>query len=121
MMSKLLFCLTCKEEKKKVNYVNENVLITLERLLLLLPAKILSPFLCTKPLQYVLKILFTQATIDCLTNNKTKNALHKETVILKTILVVSHLTTAWINCHMEMYCQGSTVQFVGRVGGNSRS
>ena len=36
------------------------------------PAKILSPFLTTAPLQYVPKILFTQATTD-----KTKNALHK--------------------------------------------
>ena len=46
-----------------------------------IPAKILSPFLSTAPLQYVLKILFTQATIDSLTTNKTKNALHKEAVI----------------------------------------
>ena len=46
------------------------------------PAKIVSPFLPTAPLQYVPKILFTQATIDCLANNKTKNALHNEAVIL---------------------------------------
>ena len=46
------------------------------------PAKTLSPFLSTAPLQYVPKIQFTQATIDYLINNKTKNALHKETVIL---------------------------------------
>ena len=51
----------------------------------LLPAKILSPFLSTGPLQYVPKILFTPATIDCLTTNKTKNALHKETLILNNI------------------------------------
>ena len=50
-----------------------------------LPAKILSPFLLTAPLQYVLKIPFTQATIDCLTTNKTKNPLHKEAVILNYI------------------------------------
>ena len=49
---------------------------------LCLPAKILSPFLPTVPLQYVPKIRFTQAIIDCLTTNKTKNDLHKETVIL---------------------------------------
>ena len=47
-----------------------------------IPAKILSPFLPTAPLQYVPKMLFTQATIDCLTTNKTKNALHNEAVIL---------------------------------------
>ena len=45
--------------------------------------KMLWPFLCTAPLQYVPKILFAQATIGCLTNNKTKNALHKETTIIK--------------------------------------
>ena len=49
------------------------------------PAKILSPFLHTAPLQYAPKIRFTQATIDCLTTNKTKNALHKETIILNHI------------------------------------
>ena len=38
----------------------------------LLPAEILSPFLSTEPLQYVTKILFTQATTDCLTTNKIK-------------------------------------------------
>ena len=31
------------------------------------------------------KILFTQTTINGLTNNKTKNALHNETVILNYI------------------------------------
>ena len=46
------------------------------------PAKILSPFLPTAPLQYVPKMKFTQATVDCLAKNKTKNGLHKETVIL---------------------------------------
>ena len=46
------------------------------------PGKILSPLLCTVPLQYVPKIRFTQATIDRLTTNKTKNALRNETVIL---------------------------------------
>ena len=50
-----------------------------------LPAKILSPFLPTALLQYVPKIRFTQATIDCLTTNKTMNALHNETVILNYI------------------------------------
>ena len=49
------------------------------------PAQILSPFLPTAPLRYVPKIRFTQATIDCLTKNKTKNALHNETVILNYI------------------------------------
>ena len=34
------------------------------------PVKILMPFLCTAPLQYVPKILFTRATIDCLITNK---------------------------------------------------
>ena len=46
------------------------------------PAKILSPFLPTAPLQYVPEMKFTQDTIDCLADNKTKNALHNETVIL---------------------------------------
>ena len=56
-----------------------------EAILCARPAKILSPFLSTTPLQYVLKILFTQATVDGLINNKTKNALHDETVILNHI------------------------------------
>ena len=58
------------------------VLVTLEALF---PAQILSPFLPTAPLQYVPKIQLTQATIDCLTKNKIKNGLHKETVILSYI------------------------------------
>ena len=49
------------------------------------PGKILSPFSCTAPLQYVSKIRFTQAIIDCLTNNKTKNIHNDETVILNYI------------------------------------
>ena len=53
------------------------------------PAKILSPFLCTARLQYVPKMLFTQATIDCLSTNKVKNALHNETIILTYALVVT--------------------------------
>ena len=48
-------------------------------------AKILSPFLSTAPLQYIPKMLFTQATIDGLTTNKTKKALHNEAVILNYI------------------------------------
>ena len=59
-----------------------------------IPAKILSPFLCTAPLQYVPKIPFTQATIDCLAANKTKNVLHKETVILNYVLEVTQLAIA---------------------------
>ena len=51
----------------------------------IITGKIVSPFLSTAPLQYVPKILFTQATIDCLIYNKTKNALHNETVILNYI------------------------------------
>ena len=58
---------------------------TFQRSISLIPAKILTPFLPIAPLQYVPKILFTHATIDCLTTNKTKNALHKETVILNYI------------------------------------
>ena len=46
------------------------------------PPKLFLPISCTAPLQYVPVILFTPAPIDCLTNNKTKNTLHKETVIL---------------------------------------
>ena len=46
------------------------------------PAKILLPISCTAPLQYVPRILFTLAATDRLTNNKTKNALRNETVIL---------------------------------------
>ena len=49
------------------------------------PAKILFPSLCTAPLQYVPKILFIPATIDCLTTNKIKKAHHNETVILNYI------------------------------------
>ena len=45
------------------------------------PAKILSSFLCTAPLQYIPKILFIQATIGCVTTNETKNALYNETAI----------------------------------------
>ena len=51
----------------------------------IITGKIVSPFLSTAPLQYVPKILFTQATIERLTTNKTKNALNKETVILNYI------------------------------------
>ena len=50
-----------------------------------MPGNILSPFSCTAPFQYVPKILFTKATLDCLTNNKTENARHNETVILNNI------------------------------------
>ena len=49
------------------------------------PDQILSPFSCTAPLQYVPKILFAPATIDCFTINKTENALHSETVMLSYI------------------------------------
>ena len=49
------------------------------------PPKCYRPFLSTAPLQYVTKIQFTPATIDCLNNNKTKNALHNEKVILNYI------------------------------------
>ena len=52
---------------------------------LYIPPKLLLLFLSTAHLQYVLKILFTQATIDSLTTTKTKNALHNETVILNYI------------------------------------
>ena len=45
----------------------------------------LTPFLCPAPLQYIPKMLFTQATIDCLINTKAKNALRNETVILNYI------------------------------------
>ena len=55
---------------------------------LLKPAKILSPFSSTAPLQYVPKILFSQASKDCLTNNKTKNALHNKAVILNYVVDV---------------------------------
>ena len=58
------------------------------------PGKIVSPFLLIAPLQYVPKILFTQAPIDRLTTNITKNALPNETVILNYILVVTQLAVA---------------------------
>ena len=58
------------------------------------PAKILLSFLPEAPLQYIPKILFTQATIDGLANNKTMNALHNETVILNYIVVVTQLAIA---------------------------
>ena len=49
-------------------------------------------FLSTAPLQYVPRIVFTQATIGCLINNKTENALHSETIILNYICgdLISH-------------------------------
>ena len=50
-----------------------------------LPVKMLSPFLSTAPLQYVPKIQFTQATIDCLINSNSKNAFHNKVVILSYI------------------------------------
>ena len=59
--------------------------IIFRRARLYAPAKILSPFLCTAPLQYVPKLLFTQATTDCLIADKTKNAFHNEPVILNNI------------------------------------
>ena len=64
-----------------------------------LPAKILSPFLCTAHLPYVPNMLFAQATIDCLINNKTKNALNSEAVILNYTLVVTRLAMAWAINH----------------------
>ena len=66
----------------------------------LIPAKILSHFFCTAPLHYVPKMLVTRATIDCLTNNKTKNAHHSETVILNYVLVVTQLAVAWVINHL---------------------
>ena len=53
------------------------------------PVRISSPFLSTAPLQYVPKILFTQATIDCIINNKSKNALHNKAVILNNAVTVT--------------------------------
>ena len=50
-----------------------------------IPAKILSAFLPIAPLQYVTKILVTQATIDGFTTDKTKNVLFNETVNLNYI------------------------------------
>ena len=64
------------------------------------PAKFLAPFLPTAPLQYVPKMLFIQATIDCLSTNKTKNALHNETVILNYTLVLTQLVIAWVINHL---------------------
>ena len=48
-------------------------------------AKILLPLLCTAPLQYIPKKIFTQASIDCLTATKIKNILLNERVILNYI------------------------------------
>ena len=63
--------------------------------LLVAPDQILSPFCsCTAPLQYVPKVLFSLATIDCLTTNKTKNLRHDEMVILNYTLVVTQLAIA---------------------------
>ena len=41
---------------------------------------------------YLLKIVFTQASSNCLINNKTKNYLHSETIILNNICgdLISH-------------------------------
>ena len=73
-------------------------------------AKISSPFLSTAPLWYIPKILFTQATIDRLATNKTKNALHNETVILNYIVVVTQLAMAWVIDHLLAYCKGTVHQ-----------
>ena len=65
------------------------------------PAKILLPFLCTAPLQYVPKMLFTRPTIDYLVSNKTKNPFHNEAVILNYIGgdPISR-TVAWVINHL---------------------
>ena len=46
-------------------------------------AKILSSILYTAPIQYVPKILFTQATIDCPANNNSKNILDNKSTVLQ--------------------------------------
>ena len=45
-------------------------------------------------------MLFTQATIDYLATDETKNALHNETVILNYVLVVPQLAIAWVINHL---------------------
>ena len=64
------------------------------------PAKILSPFLPTAPLQYVPKIRFTQATVDGVTTDKTMNAFHNETVILNYIGGDPISDMAWVINHL---------------------
>ena len=66
-------------------HVSATEMISIVDRLFNLPSKFYRPFLSTVPLQYVPKILFTQATIDCLTNDKTKNALYYKAVILNYI------------------------------------
>ena len=51
--------------------------------------------LCTAPLPYITKMIFTQATIDSLTNNKTKNAHHETQSVI-----------AWVNSYLDTYCKG---------------
>ena len=51
------------------------------------------------------QILFIQATIHCLTINKTENARHNETVIFNYILAVTQLATARVNSHSVAYCK----------------
>ena len=41
-------------------------------------------------------MIYSYTTIECLTKNKTKNALHSETVILNYIVVVTQLAIAWV-------------------------
>ena len=51
-------------------------------------------------------MLFTPATIDYLTNNKTKNAWQDGRSFL-TILVVTQLAIPWVNSHLETYRIGA--------------
>ena len=60
-------------------------------------------FLCTAP--FTLRsqnTTITKATVDCLTNNKTKNALQ----VILNYIVWTKLAIAWVNSPLETYCKG---------------
>ena len=67
------------------------------------PSKMLLPFLCTALWQDHPIVLESLATIDCLANNKTKNAHYDETVVLNGNMVMIQLGIAWVNSHLEKH------------------
>ena len=73
------------------------------------PVKYIMTFLCTVPLQYVSKRLFTLSTIDCLTTNKHNNGCHDETFILSCIGVeaISHSLSKYF---LETCCKSTVTK-----------
>ena len=73
-------------DTNKADHIESGVQISYTRhRLVVFPPKFYYPF-CVQHLYSTFpKYYFTPATIDCLTANKTKNALHNEAVILNYI------------------------------------